>query len=52
LWDESTPGAPATAARTRALDRALDRVRARFGSEALVPASWIAHGLVRSPARS
>src|SRR5262249_58345744 len=64
LWDEegaatlsasgSAPAvgaAPAARARARALDSALDRVRARFGSGALVPAAWIAHGLVRSPAR-
>lgn len=36
-----------------ALERALDRVRNRFGTEALVPAAWMAHGLVvRPPARS
>ncbi len=35
-----------------ALERALDRVRNRFGTEALVPAAWMAHGLVvRPPAR-
>jgi DNA polymerase-4 len=46
-------GAPSGAGpRAQALESALDRVRARFGSEALVPAAWIAHGLVRSPARS
>jgi DNA polymerase-4 len=34
------------------LERALDRVRSRFGTEALVPAAWMAHGLVvRPPAR-
>lgn len=45
-------GAPSGAGpRAQALESALDRVRARFGSEALVPAAWIAHGLVRSPAR-
>jgi hypothetical protein len=38
--------------RVSALERALDRVRARFGTEALVPAAWMAHGLVlRPPAR-
>jgi len=35
-----------------ALEAARDRVRARFGTEALVPAAWMAHGLVlRPPAR-
>ena len=35
-----------------ALESALDRVRSRFGTEALVPAAWMAHGLVvRPPAR-
>lgn len=39
--------------RVDALERALDRVRARFGTEALVPATWMAHGLiVRPSARS
>jgi len=39
--------------RVSALEAALDRVRARFGTEALVPAAWMAHGLVlRPPARS
>jgi DNA polymerase-4 len=32
-----------------ALETALDRVRARFGTEALVPAAWMAHGLVLRP---
>jgi DNA polymerase-4 len=38
--------------RDAALERALDRVRGRFGTDALVPAAWMAHGLVlRPPAR-
>ena len=36
----------------RSLESTLDRARARFGAEALVPATWILHGLVvRAPAR-
>jgi DNA polymerase-4 len=42
----------APAARADALEAALDRLRARFGTETLVPASWMAHGVaVRPPAR-
>jgi len=48
----ASAGAAGAGPRAEALESALDRVRARFGSEALVPAAWIAHGLVRSPARS
>jgi hypothetical protein len=45
--------APTRLERVGALEAALDRVRARFGTEALVPAAWMAHGLVvRPPARS
>ncbi|TMQ65180.1 MAG: hypothetical protein E6K79_05285 [Candidatus Eisenbacteria bacterium] len=45
--------APFDVERVGALEAALDRVRARFGTEALVPAAWMAHGLVvRPPARS
>jgi len=41
------------AERCVALEAALDRVRTRFGTSALVPAAWMAHGLVlRPPARS
>lgn len=49
LWD----GAGNEAAGHRAgLESALDRVRTRFGTQALVPAAWMAHGLVvRPPAR-
>ncbi|HSD20850.1 MAG TPA: hypothetical protein VLC54_12475 [Anaeromyxobacter sp.] len=63
LWDAAPSaasrrpdGSIATSAHTRergaSLERALDRVRARFGTAALVPAAWMAHGLVvRPPAR-
>jgi DNA polymerase IV len=51
LWD----GACCSHAPTRregALERALDCIRTRFGTDALVPAAWMAHGLiVRPPAR-
>jgi DNA polymerase IV len=51
LWDASR--APLDSERLAALEGALDRVRARFGTQALVPAAWMAHGLViRPPARS
>ncbi len=44
LWDRDP--APNT------LELAVDRARARFGAEALVPAAWMFHGLtVRAPAR-
>lgn len=44
--------APLPAERCAALEFALDRVRARFGTQSLVPAAWMAHGLVvRPPAR-
>ncbi len=47
LWREVGP-----ASRSAALGGALDTARARFGTEALLPASWILHGLsVRAPAR-
>jgi hypothetical protein len=51
LWDGM--GDEAGGRRPRAaLESALDRVRSRFGTEALVPAAWMAHGLVvRPPAR-
>src|SRR2546426_1266915 len=50
LADESLdPPAP----RVSALESTIDRARARFGAEALVPAAWILHGLtVRPSARS
>ena len=50
LWDDSAAGAPGSG-RGDAMEAALERVRARFGTEALVPATWMAHGLVRAPAR-
>ncbi len=41
-----------TVARASALTSTIDRARARFGAEALVPATWILHGLtIRAPAR-
>jgi len=58
LWDGAGNEAagqgaqPRPAERCADLEHALDRVRARFGTEALVPAAWMAHGLVvRPPAR-
>ena len=52
---EATCGFIATSAdpgRDAALERALDRVRGRFGTDALVSAAWMAHGLVvRPPSR-
>jgi len=58
LWG-SEPVPPADASpdprspRVSALDATIDRARARFGAEALVPAAWILHGLtIRPPARS
>ena len=41
----------ADAPRASSLERTLDRARARFGAEALVPATWILHGLVRPSPR-
>ena len=53
LWDGPSNGPAAPRAdRANAMEGALERVRARFGTESLVPASWMAHGLVRAPARS
>lgn len=49
LWDG--PAAMPPRERADAMEGALERVRARFGTESLVPASWMAHGLVRAPAR-
>lgn len=43
--------ASASGGRAAAMEAALERVRARFGTESLVPATWMAHGLVRAPAR-
>ena len=52
LWDDPSSGRAAPRAdRAGAMEGALERVRARFGTESLVPASWMAHGLVRAPAR-
>jgi DNA polymerase-4 len=55
LWEDG-PGAEgardvARSARAAALEAALDRVRGRFGSGALQPASWIALGLALRPNR-
>jgi DNA polymerase-4 len=44
LWGAGVPHASS-------LECALDRARARFGAEALVPAAWILHGLVRASPR-
>ncbi|HZI89281.1 MAG TPA: hypothetical protein VFD83_02400, partial [Candidatus Polarisedimenticolia bacterium] len=44
LWSEET-------SRASSLDGAVERARARFGVESLVPATWMLHGLVRAPAR-
>jgi hypothetical protein len=55
LWEDAGDASPAPfdVERVGALEAAFDRVRARFGTEALVPAAWMAHGLVvRPPARS
>jgi hypothetical protein len=48
-----TGGPPAGTARDSALEAALDRVRGRFGAEALQPASWLALGIAlrTQPAR-
>ena len=52
LWDGAGNEAAGHRSVGDALERALDRVRARFGTQALVPAAWMAHGLVvRPPAR-
>ena len=51
LWD----ALPEEGSRPRAtaLEFTIDRARARFGAEALVPATWMLHGLtIRPPARS
>lgn len=44
LWGAGVP-------RASSLEHTLDRARARFGAEALVPAAWILHGLVRASPR-
>ncbi len=47
LWGHAAETWPETS-----VESAIDRARARFGAEALVPATWILHGLVvRAPAR-
>jgi len=51
LWGECEgpdvgPGRPL---RASSLESAIDRTRARFGTEALVPAAWILHGLTVRP---
>jgi DNA polymerase-4 len=56
LWDTAAgwdlPDHNAPKARAPSLESVLDRARGRFGSEALVPASWMLHGLtVRASAR-
>jgi DNA polymerase-4 len=51
LFDGSGTGTPSNGGRAAAMEAALERVRARFGTESLVPATWMAHGLVRAPAR-
>ena len=52
LWDGAGNEAAGHRSVGDALERALDRVRTRFGTQALVPAAWMAHGLVvRPPAR-
>src|SRR5882672_4121135 len=56
LWDgggnEAAGHRSVGGERCAALEAALDRVRTRFGTQALVPAAWMAHGLVvRPPAR-
>jgi DNA polymerase-4 len=56
IWDAAsacaaTSGGGSRRDRAGAMEGALERVRARFGTEALVPATWMAHGLVRTPAR-
>ena len=51
LWDRA--GDEAGGHRAVSLEHALDRVRARFGTESLIPAAWMVHGLVvRPPTRS
>ena len=48
LWD----GDGGESATPSALESTIDRARARFGAEALVPAAWMLHGLtIRAPAR-
>jgi len=54
LWEEESalgrvPVERVPVGRAAALESALDRVRARFGAEALLPASWILHGLAVRP---
>ena len=63
MWDEIVdarcggsragcdPGTARHGDRASAMEGALERVRARFGTQSLVPASWMAHDLVRAPAR-
>ena len=43
LWDDDRP------ARASALESVLERARRRFGAEALVPATWMLHGLTLRP---
>ncbi len=51
LWDGAENG-PAALGRSAALEQAFDRIRGRFGTETVVPAAWMVHGLVvRPPAR-
>jgi DNA polymerase-4 len=52
LWAAGDSAGDAETPRRASLESTLDRARARFGAEALVPATWILHGLtVRAPAR-
>lgn len=44
LWDGG-------AARVSSLQSAIEHARRRFGAEALVPATWMLHGLVRASSR-
>jgi len=48
LW-QAEPAAAPPAPRAAAFDAALDRLRARLGTEALVPASWMALGVALRP---
>ena len=47
LWEGMVPAH--TPDRDASLESALDRVRTRFGTAALVPAAWMVHGLVVRP---
>ncbi len=53
LWDgDAAAAGVGAAARGSSLESAIDRARQRFGAEALVPATWMLHGLsVRASSR-